>query len=137
MGVGSFGQLVKDLCYVNLHHFISVLLGPCSYTIFIRVQLTITPLNLWLSKFEFQISGRLFSDSGPRRSTRLAGEAGSNANANASSVAGNGSSIPSKYLGGSKLSSMALRSVTVRKSQAGANEKTDEGEMTFRSISFT
>ncbi|OMO82673.1 Tetratricopeptide TPR-1 [Corchorus capsularis] len=61
-----------------------------------------------------KISGRLFSDSGPRRSTRLAGDAGANTNANTMTVAGNGTNSSSKYLGSSKLSSVALRSVTVR-----------------------
>ncbi|XP_020536417.1 cell division cycle protein 27 homolog B isoform X2 [Jatropha curcas] len=74
-----------------------------------------------------KISGRLFSDSGPRRSTRLAAEAGANSNTTAPLVAGNGISNSSKYLGGSKLSSMALRSVTVRKGQSWGNENCDEG----------
>ncbi|XP_030473195.2 cell division cycle protein 27 homolog B-like isoform X1 [Syzygium oleosum] len=74
-----------------------------------------------------KISGRLFSDSGPRRSTRLAGDAGANASTNATSVAGNGTSNSSKYLGSSKLSSVALRAVTVRKGQSWANENSDEG----------
>ncbi|XP_044472496.1 cell division cycle protein 27 homolog B-like isoform X2 [Mangifera indica] len=74
-----------------------------------------------------KISGRLFSDSGPRRNTRLSGEAGNNINASVTIVAGNGTSNSSKYLGGSKLSSVALRSVTVRKGQSWANENIDEG----------
>ncbi|KAK3433166.1 hypothetical protein EUGRSUZ_D00685 [Eucalyptus grandis] len=74
-----------------------------------------------------KISGRLFSDSGPRRSTRLAGDAGANAGTNATSVSGNGTSNSSKYLGSSKLSSVALRAVTVRKGQSWANENSDEG----------
>ncbi|KAL9440707.1 hypothetical protein AB3S75_019386 [Citrus x aurantiifolia] len=74
-----------------------------------------------------KISGRLFSDSGPRRSTRLAGEAGANANTSTTTVAGNGTTNSSKYLGGSKLSSVALRSVTLRKGQSWANENIDEG----------
>ncbi|KAK9208578.1 hypothetical protein WN944_000936 [Citrus x changshan-huyou] len=74
-----------------------------------------------------KISGRLFSDSGPRRSTRLAGEAGANANSSTTTVAGNGTINSSKYLGGSKLSSVALRSVTLRKGQSWANENIDEG----------
>ncbi|XP_057757546.1 cell division cycle protein 27 homolog B [Arachis stenosperma] len=71
-----------------------------------------------------KISGRLFSDSGPRRSSRLSGDANANSNA---SVTGNGTSISSKYLGGSKLSSMAFRSMIVRKGQGWANENIDEG----------
>ncbi|XP_058002005.1 cell division cycle protein 27 homolog B-like isoform X3 [Hevea brasiliensis] len=74
-----------------------------------------------------KISGRLFSDSGARRSTRIAAEAGANSNANATLVAANGISNSSKYLGGSKLSSMALRSVTIRKGQSWSNENWDEG----------
>ncbi|CAK9149376.1 unnamed protein product [Ilex paraguariensis] len=74
-----------------------------------------------------KISGRLFSDSGPRRSTRLAGEAGALLNISSTTVAGNGNSHSSKYLGSSKLSSVAFRSVTVRKGQSSANEGFDEG----------
>lgn len=81
-----------------------------------------------MSLIYFQISGRLFSDSGPRRSTRLAVEAGTNQNIGAAQVAGNGTNNSSKYLGGSKLSSMAIRSVTVRKGQSWANENYDEGD---------
>ncbi|KAK6236374.1 Tetratricopeptide repeat 1 - like 10 [Theobroma cacao] len=74
-----------------------------------------------------KISGRLFSDSGPRRSTRLAGDAGVNTNANTTAVAGNGTNSSSKYLGSSKFGSVALRSVTVRKGQSWANENIEEG----------
>ncbi|XVF88611.1 hypothetical protein PTKIN_Ptkin19aG0064900 [Pterospermum kingtungense] len=74
-----------------------------------------------------KISGRLFADSGPRRSTRLAGDAGANINANTTTVAGNGINSSSKYLGSSKLSSMAFRTVTVRKGQSWANENIEEG----------
>ena len=74
-----------------------------------------------------QISGRLFSDSGHRRSTRLAGDAGANINANTTTVAGNGTNSSSKYLGSSKLSSVALRTVTVRKGQSWSNENIEEG----------
>ncbi|XP_038993974.1 cell division cycle protein 27 homolog B-like isoform X2 [Hibiscus syriacus] len=72
-----------------------------------------------------KISGRLFFDSGSRRSTRLAGDAGTNTNANTTAVAGNGTNS-SKYLG-AKLSSIALRTVTVRKSQSWANGNIEEG----------
>ncbi|CAI0425560.1 unnamed protein product [Linum tenue] len=74
-----------------------------------------------------KISGRLFPDSGPRRSSRLAAEAVTNANATTTSVAGNGNGNSSKFLGGSKLGSMAIRSVTLRKGQSWANENYDEG----------
>ncbi|XP_010540977.1 PREDICTED: cell division cycle protein 27 homolog B-like isoform X2 [Tarenaya hassleriana] len=73
-----------------------------------------------------KISGRLFSDSGPRRSTRLSADSGANSNSNVSAVSGNGNTS-SKYLGASKLSYLALRSVTVRKGQSWANENIDEG----------
>ncbi|KAE8714134.1 Cell division cycle protein 27-like protein B [Hibiscus syriacus] len=69
-----------------------------------------------------KISGRLFSNSGPRRSTRLSGDSRANTNANASVVAGNGTNNSSKYLGSSKLSSVALR-----KGQSRANENIEEG----------
>ncbi|KAL1097322.1 hypothetical protein V6Z11_D05G027700 [Gossypium hirsutum] len=74
-----------------------------------------------------KISGRLFSDSGPRRSTRLAGDSGANTNANTTAVAGNGTNSSSKYLGSSKLSSVALRTVTLRKGQSRANDNIEEG----------
>ncbi|CAI8584686.1 unnamed protein product [Vicia faba] len=74
-----------------------------------------------------KISGRLFSDSGPRRSLRLSGDASVNANPNTTAVSGNGTSYTSKHLGGSKLSSMAFRSVTFRKGQSWANENIGEG----------
>ncbi|WJX80905.1 Cell division cycle protein 27 B, variant 2 [Trifolium repens] len=74
-----------------------------------------------------KISGRLFSDSAPRRSSRLSGDASVNANPNTTVVSGNGTGYSSKHLGGSKPSSMAFRSVTVRKGQPWANENIDEG----------
>jgi anaphase-promoting complex subunit 3 len=76
----------------------------------------------------FQISGKLFSDSVPRRSSRLSGDASVNANPNTTAVSGNGTSSSSKHLGGSKHSSNAFRSVTVRKGQPWANENIDEGD---------
>ncbi|KAI8534977.1 hypothetical protein RHMOL_Rhmol10G0139100 [Rhododendron molle] len=74
-----------------------------------------------------KISGRLFSDSGPRRSTRLAAETSVSTNSNATTVTGNGTSHSSKYIGGSKLSSVTFRSVTVRKGQPWTSESFDEG----------
>ncbi|CAI0628672.1 unnamed protein product [Linum tenue] len=74
-----------------------------------------------------KISGRLFPDSGPRRSSRLAAEVAGNSNATTTSVAGNGNGNSSKFLGGSKLGSMTIRSVTLRKGQSWANENYDEG----------
>nr|CAD1831302.1 unnamed protein product [Ananas comosus var. bracteatus] len=80
------------------------------------------------------VSGRLFSDSGPRRSTRLSGEATANTNLNVSQVGGNGVNHSSaRFLGGystsssSKMSSAAQRSVTVRKGQTLSTENFDEG----------
>ncbi|KAL5977571.1 hypothetical protein ACLOJK_041469 [Asimina triloba] len=79
-----------------------------------------------------QVSGRLFADSAPRRSTRLSGEAAANANSNALQIGGNGTNHSStKFLGGfpssSKASSAAFRSVTVRKGHSWASESLDEG----------
>ncbi|KAK7266697.1 hypothetical protein RIF29_19347 [Crotalaria pallida] len=74
-----------------------------------------------------KISGRLFYDSGPRRSSRLSSEASINAIANATVVSGNGTSNTSKYLGGSKLNPIAFRTMTARKGQSWANEHIDEG----------
>ncbi|KAJ0254178.1 Cell division cycle protein 27 B [Hirschfeldia incana] len=73
-----------------------------------------------------KISGRLFSDSGPRRSSRLSADSGANTNASVATVSGNGNNT-SKYLGSSKLSSLGLRSVTLRKGNSWANENMDEG----------
>ncbi|KAK2965292.1 hypothetical protein RJ640_004161 [Escallonia rubra] len=72
-----------------------------------------------------KISGRLFSDSGPRRSTRRATEAAAHLNST-TTTAGNGTGHSSNHLGGSKLSSVAFRSVTVRKGQSWSNENFDE-----------
>ncbi|KAJ4958891.1 hypothetical protein NE237_026002 [Protea cynaroides] len=80
-----------------------------------------------------KVSGRLFSDSGLRRSTRLSGEAATSANSNIMPVGVNGPNhSSSKHLGGassssSKLSSASLRSVTIRKGQSWSSENFDEG----------
>ncbi|XP_073102360.1 cell division cycle protein 27 homolog B isoform X3 [Elaeis guineensis] len=80
-----------------------------------------------------KVSGRLFSDSGTRRSTRLSGEAAANTNSNASQLGGNGANhFSAKSLGGlssssSKTNSAVLRSVTLRRGQSWANENFDEG----------
>ncbi|KAK4379030.1 hypothetical protein RND71_000892 [Anisodus tanguticus] len=66
------------------------------------------------------ISGRLFSDSGPRRNSRLAGESTGPANLNETTHS-------SKFYGSSKLSSMTLRSMTGRKAQSWATENYGEG----------
>ncbi|KAL9239384.1 hypothetical protein vseg_013715 [Gypsophila vaccaria] len=71
-----------------------------------------------------KISGRLFSDSIPRRSTRLAGEVGANTTATST---GNGTSHSTKHLGNSRLNSSGLRSVTIRKSTTSTGETFDEG----------
>ncbi|KAJ8422040.1 hypothetical protein Cgig2_026428 [Carnegiea gigantea] len=74
-----------------------------------------------------KISGRLFSDSGPRRSTRLAGEAGGNTNSTSTASTGNGTSHSTKYTGNSRSSNAGLRSVTIRKGQGWASESFEEG----------
>ncbi|KAL8457029.1 hypothetical protein ACS0TY_035022 [Phlomoides rotata] len=73
-----------------------------------------------------KVSERLFSDSGQRRSMRLAGES-VNTNSSTSILSGNGTSHSSKYLGGSKSNSVVYRSLTIKKSQSCASENTDEG----------
>ena len=75
----------------------------------------------------FQISGRLFPDSGPRRSTRLAGETGGSFSTAATSSTGNGTNQSSKHIGNSRLSNVGLRSVTIRKGQAWASDNFEEG----------
>ncbi|XP_043704639.1 cell division cycle protein 27 homolog B isoform X2 [Telopea speciosissima] len=82
-----------------------------------------------------KVSGRLFSESGLRRSTRLSGEAAASSNSNIMQAGVNGPNhSSSKYLGGisssssSKLSSASLRSVTVRKGQSWSSESFDEGK---------
>ncbi|CAI8594181.1 unnamed protein product [Vicia faba] len=72
-----------------------------------------------------KISGRLFSDSGPRRSSRLSSEASVSSNANATVVSGNVTS--NSYKGGSKHAPMAFRTMTIRKGQSWANENIDGG----------
>ncbi|XP_038984046.1 cell division cycle protein 27 homolog B isoform X2 [Phoenix dactylifera] len=92
-----------------------------------------------------KVSGRLFSDSGPRRSTRLSGEAAANTNSNASQLGGNGTNHSSaKYLGGlysssssSKTNSTVLRSVTLRRGQPWANENFDEDNTVTTSSSMS
>ncbi|KAL5697576.1 hypothetical protein ACHQM5_028702 [Ranunculus cassubicifolius] len=75
-----------------------------------------------------KVSGRLFPDSGPRRSSRLAGEA---SNPNSTQVAGNGINHSSaKYPGASRLNSSSFRSVTVRKAQSWSTESLDEVKRT-------
>ncbi|KAI3717226.1 hypothetical protein L1987_68710 [Smallanthus sonchifolius] len=74
-----------------------------------------------------KISGRLFFDSGPRRSTKLAGEGGSMANISGITVAGNGTNHSSKHPTTSKLSSAAFRSITIRKGQSWSTETFNEG----------
>ncbi|CAJ1947310.1 unnamed protein product [Sphenostylis stenocarpa] len=68
---------------------------------------------------------RLFSDSGPRRSSRLSG--GENVKANANSTVVSGSGNNNSYKGGSKLNHMAFRSMAIRKGQSWANENINEG----------
>ncbi|KAL6563551.1 Cell division cycle protein 27 B [Orobanche gracilis] len=72
------------------------------------------------------VSERLFSDSGQRRSLRLAGES-VNTNSSTSVFSGNGINLSAKYFGGSKSSSVVSRSVTIRKGRSWASENADEG----------
>ncbi|XP_068652292.1 cell division cycle protein 27 homolog B-like [Aristolochia californica] len=75
-----------------------------------------------------KVSGRLFSDSAPRRSTRLAGEAASNA----AQAGGSGTNhASSKFLGGLSSSKMTstFRSVTVRRGHTWATESLDDGRL--------
>ncbi|CAO2826956.1 unnamed protein product [Amaranthus hypochondriacus] len=74
-----------------------------------------------------KISGRLFPDSGPRRSTRLAGDTGGSSSTAATSSTGNGTNQSSKHIGNSRLSNVGLRSVTIRKGQAWASDNFEEG----------
>ncbi|KAG8379728.1 hypothetical protein BUALT_Bualt07G0119600 [Buddleja alternifolia] len=74
-----------------------------------------------------KVSERLFSDSGQRRSMRLAGESVVNTSSSTSIVSGNGTNHSSKYVGGSKSNSVASRSLTIRKGQSWASENADEG----------
>jgi hypothetical protein len=87
----------------------------------------------WYVYIPFQISGRLFSDSGPRRSSRLSSDASVTSNANATIVSGNGTS--NSYKGGSKLGPMTFRTMTIRKGQSWANENIDGGD-NYLYISF-
>lgn len=84
-------------------------------------------LSFYMFCVLLQISGRLFSDSGPRRSTRLAGETGPAANLSGLNVVANGTNHSSKYPATSKLGSAAYRSVTVRKGQSWSTESFNEG----------
>jgi len=83
----------------------------------------------------FQISGRLYSDSGPRSSSWLSSEASVSSNANATMVSGNGTS--NSYKGGSKLGPMTFRTMTVRKGQSWANENMDGGDSYYISLLIT
>ncbi|XP_020526332.1 cell division cycle protein 27 homolog B isoform X2 [Amborella trichopoda] len=79
-----------------------------------------------------QVSGRLFSDSGLRRSSRLASDTSSQASSNASHVGGNGPSHSSAKLFGSfpstsKMNSGSGRSGTARKGHSWSTENFDEG----------
>ncbi|KAI3902289.1 hypothetical protein MKW92_014642 [Papaver armeniacum] len=79
-----------------------------------------------------KVSGRLFADSGPRRSTRLAADMAAGTNSNTTQVGANGTSHSStKYLGGlsssSRLSSAQIRSVTLRKGGSWTSESFEEG----------
>lgn len=72
-----------------------------------------------------QVSGRLFPDSGLRRSTRLSTEL-SSAISNSSQIGGNGTNHSYKFLSGFS-SSKTSRSVTLRKGQSCVPESVEEG----------
>ncbi|KAG6472955.1 hypothetical protein ZIOFF_070435 [Zingiber officinale] len=80
------------------------------------------------------VSGRLFSDSVPRRSTRLSTEAIAVASSNATQITSNGNSHTSaKFLGGfsssssSKVNAASSRSLTFKKGHSWISESFDEG----------
>ncbi|KAL2976927.1 hypothetical protein AAZX31_13G035600 [Glycine max] len=81
-----------------------------------------------------KISGRLFSDSGPRRSSRLSSDSSVNTNANSTVVSGNGTN--NSYKGGSKLNHMAFRTMAIRKGQSWANENIDEDDSSLNRTSI-
>lgn len=83
-------------------------------------------IHLFPKYILLQISGRLFSDSGPRRTSRLSSDSSVNTNANSTVVSGNGTN--NSYKGGSKLNHMAFRTMAIRKGQSWANENADEGD---------
>lgn len=74
-----------------------------------------------------QVSGRLFPDSGLRRSTRLSAESASAINSNASQTGGNGNNHSYKFLSGFS-SSKTSRSATLRKGQSCIPESIEEGK---------
>ncbi|XP_042445719.1 cell division cycle protein 27 homolog B-like isoform X1 [Zingiber officinale] len=81
-----------------------------------------------------KVSGRLFSDSVPRRSTRLSTEAIAVASSNATQITSNGNSHTSaKFLGGfsssssSKVNAASSRSLTFKKGHSWISESFDEG----------
>lgn len=70
-----------------------------------------------------KVSGRLFTDSGPRRSTRLAGESLAASSSLGSLASGNGA----KYRGSSKLNVVSSRPVVpLRKGHSFANENSED-----------
>ncbi|WOK95310.1 cell division cycle protein [Canna indica] len=80
-----------------------------------------------------KVSGRLFSDSVPRRSTRLSAETSAVANSNAQQGTGNGNNHSSaKFLGGfsssssSKANAASSRSLTFKKGHSWIAESFDE-----------
>ncbi|CAI9106489.1 OLC1v1005662C2 [Oldenlandia corymbosa var. corymbosa] len=75
-----------------------------------------------------KVSERLFTDSGSRRSTRLASrEDVAYLNSSVSTISGNGTNHSSKFLGSSKLTSASSRKVTGHNGQSWADENFDEG----------
>lgn len=122
------------IIFIMLSKLCGLLIYYCHFiipkVILCRIGLFFIYFNWTFLNFSLQISGRLFSDSGPRRSSRLAAESTAHSNSSTALIS-NGTSNSSKYLGASKLSSMALRSVTVRKGQPWANENSEEGDLFY------
>lgn len=122
---GKLRKVVFTCLYWSICCHKDTILNLLVFILFIILWFFLNFVLLVIS-FPMQISGRLFSDSGPRRSSRLSADSGANTNASVATVSGNGNNT-SKYLGGSKLGSLGLRSVTLRKGNSWANENMDEG----------
>ncbi|KAF2531388.1 hypothetical protein F2Q70_00029066 [Brassica cretica] len=121
----------EELCILGAAEEPSAVFGEAAALSIQKQYMQQLPSSLGLNTYNDErnttsISGRLFSDSGPRRSSRLSADSGANTNASVATVSGNGNNT-SKHLGGSKLGSLGLRSVTLRKGNSWANENMDEG----------
>lgn len=74
-----------------------------------------------------KISGRLLSDSGPRKSTQLSGETRGNNDTSATIPTANGASRSTKYLANSRLNAAGFCFVTTPKGLAWASENFEGG----------